>query len=201
MTFQSSLKPLGLLVPILVWMFIECSSTNFIFFSNQKSSTEKRPRWCKKGCFLLSIFFLRWQFIFHQIWWFFSFLFLIYFSLCQHNFYDYYRFQDIRWSKWFQYQTCISDFLANQKPACIYKRYYILEYKVFHYVLCFISQQNILIIQRRTEIETEDRGGLFFLKRYILWKYFSSWVSIFMVWLRITISWICKFVDFVFVPK
>jgi hypothetical protein len=47
----------------------------------------------------------------------------------------------------------------------------------------------------------EDRGGLFFLKRYILWKYFSSWVSIFMVWLRITISWICKLVDFVCVPK
>ena len=35
----------------------------------------------------------------------------------------------------------------------------------------------------------------------ILWKHFSSWVSIFMVWLKITSSWIRKFVDFVFVPN
>ena len=35
----------------------------------------------------------------------------------------------------------------------------------------------------------------------ILWKYFSSWLSIFVVWLKMTSSLICKFVDFVFVPK
>jgi hypothetical protein len=28
----------------------------------------------------------------------------------------------------------------------------------------------------------------------ILWKYFSSWLSIFVVWLKMTSSWICKFV-------
>jgi hypothetical protein len=36
---------------------------------------------------------------------------------------------------------------------------------------------------------------------YILWKYFSSWVLIVVVWLRITSTWIRIFVDFVFVPK
>jgi hypothetical protein len=35
----------------------------------------------------------------------------------------------------------------------------------------------------------------------ILWKHFSSWVYIFVVWLKITSSWICNFVDFEFVPK
>jgi hypothetical protein len=39
------------------------------------------------------------------------------------------------------------------------------------------------------------------LNFHILWKYFSSWASIFVVWLKITSSWIRKFVDFVFVPK
>jgi hypothetical protein len=42
--------------------------------------------------------------------------------------------------------------------------------------------------------------GILWTKK-ILWKYFSSWVSIFVVWLKITSSWIRKFVDFVFVPK
>jgi hypothetical protein len=67
------------------------------FSINQKSSTEKRPRWCKKGCFF----------------------------------------------------------------------FFCLFYCAILHVLCFISLQNKLNIQRRTEIETEDRGGLFFLKRYI----------------------------------
>jgi hypothetical protein len=35
----------------------------------------------------------------------------------------------------------------------------------------------------------------------ILWKHFSLWVSIFLVWLKIISSWIRNFVDFVFVPK
>jgi hypothetical protein len=35
----------------------------------------------------------------------------------------------------------------------------------------------------------------------ILWKYFSFWVSIFVVWLKSRSSWIRTFVDFVFVPK
>ena len=34
-----------------------------------------------------------------------------------------------------------------------------------------------------------------------LWKCFSSWVSIFVVWLKITSSCIRKFMDFAFVPK
>ena len=41
----------------------------------------------------------------------------------------------------------------------------------------------------------------FYFSWLLLWKYFSSWVSIFVVWLKITSSWICKFMDFVFVPK
>ena len=42
----------------------------------------------------------------------------------------------------------------------------------------------------------------FYLKLYmVLWKYFSSWVYIFVVWLKITSSWIRKFADFVFVPN
>ena len=35
----------------------------------------------------------------------------------------------------------------------------------------------------------------------ILWKYFSSWASIFVVWLKLTSSWIRKFMDFVFLSK
>ena len=35
----------------------------------------------------------------------------------------------------------------------------------------------------------------------LLLKYFSLWVSIFVVWLKITNSWIHAFMDFVFVPN
>ena len=122
------------------------------FSINQKSPTEKRPRWCKQGCFLFSFFYVdssNFDDFFH--------LCSLYISLYANQIFMTYCFQVIRWSKWVQHQTWISDFLANQKPACIYKRYYMLEYKVFNHavlhVLCFISQQNILIIQRRTEIE------------------------------------------------
>jgi hypothetical protein len=97
LTFQSSLKLLGQLVPILVWMFIECSFTNFMFF----------------------------------------------------------------------YQ---SEILYRKKTQMVQKRvlfFFCLFYCAILHVLCFISLQNKLNIQRRTEIETEDRGGLFFLKRYI----------------------------------
>ena len=35
----------------------------------------------------------------------------------------------------------------------------------------------------------------------LLWKYFNSWVSIFVDWAIFTCSWVFKFVDFIFLKK
>jgi len=67
----------------------------------------------------------------------------------------------------------------------------------------------LYIIFRKTIIFEKFSITIFKYKMYsvyicilqILWKYFSPWASIFVVWLKLTSSWIRKFVDFVFLSK